>query len=146
MDIREHKFAWRWTDSKYALLPDDVLALLRPMEAVDARTLYDRSLSYLGKDALAPEFSSSMKNTEAISIAEGAAWLTGQQSQLEAEVILSWELAVALRTSWAIFTKYWQEFCYPSSDDLVVFPSSGQWILLYHHEEEFHFGNRRDDI
>ncbi|MCV2366480.1 hypothetical protein LNV23_23910, partial [Paucibacter sp. DJ1R-11] len=129
-----------------ALIPDDVLALLRPIEATEARTFYDLSMAYLGKDSLAPEFSSSMKNTEAISNVEGTAWLAGHQPTSDAEVILSWDPEVALKTSWAIFAKYWQEFCYPSSDDLVVFPSIGDWVLLYHHEEQFHFGRRKDDV
>ena len=108
--------------------------------------LYEQSLSYLGRDALASQFRSSKTNTKAISMAEGTAWLTLQQPRSEAEVILSWAPEVALRTSWAIFAKYWKEFCYPSSDDLVVFPSSGEWVLLYHHEEEFNFGTRQDDV
>jgi hypothetical protein len=145
MNIRQHKLAWRWTDSRYAVLPEHVLSELRPIDEVEAKTLYDLTLSYLDTDALSPEFNSTMVSTERLSAQEGSQWLARQRSPSKTEVVLSWDPTVALRTSWALFVEYWQEFCYPASDDLVVFPSAGDWVLLYHHEEEFHFGVRKVD-
>jgi hypothetical protein len=46
------------------------------------------------------------------------------------------------RTSWEFFTAHWDDFCYPLSDDVLVLPDSGAWVLRYHHEEVFYFGNR----
>lgn len=140
MDIRHHKLAWRWTDRNYAQLPDDVLCQLLPIDEAEAMEHHKGALSYLGREALSPRFRSLVMNTEHLSAEEGSHWLMQQWPSLGTEVVLSWDPTVALKTTWAIFVKYWQEFCYPASDDLVVFPLTGSWVLLYHHEEAFHFG------
>jgi hypothetical protein len=145
MNIRQHKLAWRWTDSRYAVLPEQVLAELHPIAEAEAKTLHDLSLSCLNKDSLSPKFNSIVVSTGHFSLKEGPQWLAQQKSTSEDEVVLSWGPTVALRTSWVVFVEYWQEFCYPASDDLLVFPPAADWVLLYHHEEEFHFGVRKVD-
>ena len=111
MNIRQHKLAWRWTDSRYAVLPEHVLSELHPIAEVEAKNLYDFSLSYLDKDALSPKFNSSLVSTKHLAAKEGSQWLAQQRSPAEAEVVLSWDPTVALRTSWAVFVEYWREFC-----------------------------------
>ncbi|GHU20146.1 hypothetical protein FACS189475_08550 [Betaproteobacteria bacterium] len=145
MNIRQHKLAWRWTDSQYAVLPEDALDALHPIDEVEAKQFHELALSCLGNDGLSSEFNSKIASTERLSSEEGSNWLTQQQPMSETEVVLSWDPTVALKTSWGIFVEYWQEFCYPASDDLVVFPLTNNWVLLYHHEEEFHFGRRKVD-
>lgn len=145
MDIRQHRLAWRWTDSRYAVLPEEVLAELQPIEKVEAKAFHELALSFLGTDELSSEFNSCMASAASLSGEEGSNWLAQQEPLSEKEVVLSWEPAVALKTSWAIFVEYWQEFCYPASDDLVVWPAVGNWVLLYHHEEELYFGRRKVD-
>src|SRR3712207_6991725 len=46
-------------------------------------------------------------------------------------VIVRWDESTAVRTTWEVFTRYWDDFCYPLSDDVAVFPDSGAWLLLY---------------
>ncbi len=54
-------------------------------------------------------------------------------------VTVAWSPECALRTSWEIFTDYWSDFCYPSSDHVAVLPESDRWALFYDHEEQFEF-------
>ncbi|HEY5894211.1 MAG TPA: hypothetical protein VIT91_13380 [Chthoniobacterales bacterium] len=49
---------------------------------------------------------------------------------------------MALRTGWEFFTAHWDDFCYPLSDEVLILPDSGGWVLLYQHQETFFFGNR----
>lgn len=142
MRIQDHKLAWRWTDARYAILPSDVLAQMHPVSSNEAEALHIRSVSFLGKDGLRPALQSNQIDTDELGVEEGGTWLRQQQPYLDEVVVLSWDSENALRTSWGVFTAYWQEFCYPASDDLVVFPESEAWVLLYHHEQEFHFGRR----
>jgi len=58
-------------------------------------------------------------------------------------VFLSWDPNVALRTPWGIFRDYWDDFCYPASDDLTITPADDSWLLFYFHEEMFEFGKRK---
>lgn len=142
MLIQDHKLAWRWTDQAHAVLPDEVLAQMYPANLSEAQALHKRSMTLLGRDGLRPEFSAAIVCTEEFSSQAGTKWLSQQHPQSDQPVFLSWDQESALRTNWGVFTSYWQEFCYPVSDDLVVFPESEAWVLLYHHKEEFHFGTR----
>lgn len=54
-------------------------------------------------------------------------------------VILSWSAESALVTRWDTFVQHWDAFCYPSSDDVTVWPLSGEWTLCYHHDETIDF-------
>lgn len=141
MTIREHPLAWRWTDPKYAVLPDDVLEKMVPIGVEDSVKLFTKSCHFNGKDGLSTDlFEVDVISTEGISAEAGSAWLWDQQPDAAVNVFLSWQPQSAIRTTWGIFAKYWEEFCYPSSDDLNVWPEDGDWAFLFHHEEEFHFG------
>ncbi len=142
MRIQDHKLAWRWTDPAYAVLPNEVLAKLEPATAGEASALLKRSYVFLGKDGLSPSLQSVAFDTGGITSEVGADWLKRQQPHLDELVWLSWDTESALRTTWGVFISYWPEFCYPASDDLVVFPESEAWVLLYHHEQQFQFGWR----
>jgi hypothetical protein len=54
---------------------------------------------------------------------------------------VSWDRETALRAGWEFFTAHWDDFCYPLSDDVLVIPDTGSWVLRYHHEKMFYFGD-----
>ena len=60
-------------------------------------------------------------------------------------IVVSWDTAVALETSWHTFTTHWEAFCYPSSDDVTISPLDERWVLCYHHWEAFSFTARVDE-
>lgn len=142
MRIQDHKLGWRWTDPKYAVLPEDVLAKMIPFNPDDARKLHERSLEMLGEDALAASFVQRKIETAELEPSIASMWLMAMQPNQDQMVVLSWGKDAAISTDWGVFVAYWSELCYPASDDLVVFPEAEEWVLLYHHEEEFHFGRR----
>ena len=144
MTIREHPLAWRWTDPKYALLPDSVLAQMQPIEADEAARLFTHSLTLAGEDGLAPDvFNITTVRAEGLSPEAGCEWLRERQPDLSVRVGVSWDRHTAIRTTWGVFTGHWDDFCYPSSDDVLVWPESESWALRYHHEQEFQFGRKR---
>ena len=55
------------------------------------------------------------------------------------DVIVLWDKHVGAVVPWRVFCEYWDNFCYPSSDDNVIVPIEGSWFLWYHHEEQFWF-------
>jgi len=132
--IEEFPLAWRWVDSRYALLPQDVLARMLPCPPEQASRVFDRAAS-LERVAV--------PDAARIS-ADGApdkviAWLRSHESRVNEDVFVSWSPDTALQTSWGTFTERWDDFCYPSSDDVTVTPRDESWILLYHHWHEFEF-------
>lgn len=144
MDIREHPLGWRWTDPQHAVLPDDVLDQMMPFSSEEAEELLERSGAFNGRKKISPrQYEVRVISSAILSPAEGSAWLRFQQPDTEAEVFLLWDSDTAIQTTWGIFAKYWEDFCYPSSDDLGVWPEDEEWGLLFHHNEEFHFGRRK---
>ena len=144
MNIREHPLAWRWTDEKYALLPDNILREMFPVEETEAAGLFTRSLTFIRDTDLSPDiFTITAISANPFSAEAGCRWLRERQPDLSVPVVLSWDESTAIRTIWEVFTNYWDDFCYPSSDDVLVWPESESWVLLYHHAHEFRFGKRR---
>lgn len=143
MRIQDHKLAWRWTDPAYAVLPKEVLAQMQPATPDEAEAMHTKALAFLGRDGLSAELRPDVIEVEDAASEAGASWLIRHQPHLEQPVLLSWDPQAALRTTWGVFISYWPEFCYAGADDLVVFPESEEWVLLYHHEQEFHFGSPR---
>jgi len=131
MTIREFPLAWRWTQSTHALLPADVLAQLRPLSHAEVMQVH-KTNSPVRKSGIS-------RSTSDPDPAVARLWLRRVQPDLAAPVYVSWDEDLAIETTWSIFTEYWDDFCYPSSDDIAVVPVTGGWQLIYHHYEQFEF-------
>jgi hypothetical protein len=134
MRVQEFPLAWRWTDSRYAVFSEAVLSQLQPLGAQDAQLAFERVRSF--------QQDSCITHSADVSDEAGCAWLRARHGGLSEIVTVSWSPDCALRTSWQIFTEHWSDFCYPSSDDVAVWPDSERWVLFYHHEEKFEFVQR----
>lgn len=67
-------------------------------------------------------------------------WLLDQQPDPHVEVLITWSSwMIGICTVWEIFADRWDDFCYPSTDDVVIRPHGGQWVLVYTHDEVFQF-------
>src|SRR5262245_17496546 len=143
MTIREHPLAWRWTDPEHTVLPEDTLAQMASIDPVEAEQLWRHSLSLVARSGLAAqEFATISRHSADVSLEVGRDWLQAQQADSGVPVVISWDQATAIRTTWEVFSAHWDAFCYPTSDDVLVFPGSEEWVLFYFHEEEFRFGRR----
>ena len=134
MKVQEFPLAWRWTDSRYSVLPDTVLSQLQPLGDREARLAFEHAQSFQRECGII--------HSADVSDEDGCGWLQARHGDLNDIVTISWSPECALRTSWQIFTHYWSDFCYPSPDDVTVWPDSERWALFYHHEEQFEFVQR----
>ena len=130
MTIQEFPLAWRWTQSSHTVLPPDVLARIRPLSSAEAARVHQSSRR---------PHSGAADSCPAEEESRTRIWLRRVQPELRAGVFVSWSEDLAVETSWDIFTEYWDDFCYPSSDDVTVVPVAGSWRLIYHHYEQFEF-------
>src|SRR6266853_50855 len=76
MKVQAFPLAWRWTDSRYSVLPETVLSQLQPMELHDARRAFQR----------AQEFRSHIRHSRVSHSADvpdekGRAWLRQQHTR-----------------------------------------------------------------
>lgn len=159
MDIRSFPLAWRWTDTKYVELPAEVLTQMVPLDATEAREIHNRWI--LCFDDNGDVFQNRFASVE-ICPTEGTwhddvcgreqplkeavrNWLREREPQLDIPIIISWETELAVSTSWRIFTEWWDDFCYASSDDAFIAPVRADWFLAFHHEDWFTFCRERDN-
>ncbi len=143
MTAQEFPLAWRWTQSKHGDMPPDILTAIVPLAVSEATQLNKHSLSfYQPNHTLSPSaFREIVFQRADVSAGELRGWLLKQQP-VDISVVVSWQAHLAVRTRWRVFADYWDSFCYPSSDDVTVWPVSEQWVLAYHHFEAFEFGRK----
>lgn len=134
MTVQDFPLAWRWTQPSHSVLPAEVLGDIRPLETFVA--------AGIGRTVPAESASTTTRGARHSDRDEVRRWLRGVQPDSNARVYVSWSKDLAVETSWDIFTKYWDDFCYPSSDEVTVVPVSGTWQLVYHHYEQFDFTMR----
>ena len=144
--LRELPLRWRWTDSRWSVLPDDALESIQPLIETTARRLCQHSLTFLNHLGVNEEFFESIKriNTSG-ETSEIGKWLSNCSSDVNQTVIVSWNDREAVLIRWDAFCRFWDDFCYPSSDDVAVFPLSEEWMLFSVHDETFVFGKRQNE-
>ncbi|GGG65560.1 DUF2947 family protein [Epilithonimonas arachidiradicis] len=51
------------------------------------------------------------------------------------DILVSWQRKTVLKTTKEIFLKYWTDFLYASSDNVIIISEKTNWILFYRHFE-----------
>lgn len=128
MDIGEFPLAWRWTKGGQSTLPKEILDALRPLELEQAM-----QFALAAPKNFAP---GATRYDPIFSDLTAKAWLKSL-SIVEQRVTISWATDTALSVPWWIFCEYWNDFCYPSSDDADIFLASGRRFLRWNHFEVF---------
>ena len=137
-DILNFSLAWRWTQESHNVFPDSILEQLQPLDADTASQLNEQHLSCFDGFYLNRELFSSIQSVDN----EGSfsTFLTELDIEDITPIYLSWNADTALKTTWGIFRQYWDDFCYPASDDVTISPENMEWLLFYFHEDIFEFG------
>ncbi|HEY8666828.1 MAG TPA: hypothetical protein VIL86_09195 [Tepidisphaeraceae bacterium] len=137
-DAYSFELSWRWTQPTHNVLPPEVMAQITPL----ARSLVPDGL--MVRDQLNRPLFEEIRSFPADSSMEEVGACLRQLPIAQTErVAVRWDERTAVETTWEIFAQYWDDFCYPSSDDVEIFPASAPWILVYHHYELFEWGLRR---
>lgn len=142
---------WRWTDRKYNLLSDVEIEQIRPLRHDKAAELDAITRGLFGgpDPRIVGDTGSALRSLAATHGAvsfdtsgdalEGRTWLERTLPASDCDVFVSWNKDTAVLTRMSIFVQYWDDFCYPSSDDVAVLPVARDRILYYWHEEVLTF-------
>ncbi len=153
-EIQEHDYSalesfplkWRWTDARWNLLPPDVLANIRPISKNKALEVDEHSRLFHPDEGFVQGTFDLVAELQILQVHNDAEyvrdWLRQHIPASEERLIISWDCDNAVVTTVAIFCEYWDDFCYPGSDDVLVSPLHDEWMLFYWHEEVFFFGRR----
>lgn len=144
--LETFELVWRWTDTRWNLLPEDALANIRPLHRDKAGEIHRRILELNpnndpehgfvpGRYEFADRIDTADKDMQQV-----RNWLQHYIPDLTQPVIVSWNSNNAVVTTGAIFCEFWDDFCYARSDDAGVLPLTEDWMLFWWHEEAFYFG------
>jgi len=61
-------------------------------------------------------------------------------------LFISWNRSTCVYTTKEIFIKYWEDFCYPSSDDVTIISELTNWVFFYNHIEVGKFWKRKNEF
>lgn len=134
--INNFVLKWRFTDKNYSLLAPEDLSKIRPLEKESASIVWRQSIK-LSSEGNYP----SLNNAEYIECADHQSVQKWLQSKLQGEeIIVSWDSEVAVITTPSMVSRYWDDFCYPASDDVTIWSENKQWVVCYSHDEKFWYG------
>jgi len=129
MNIENFSLSWRWTNSSHAMFSKKLLSELHPLSIKLANQVADSIPDDIFIDGV--RFNAS---DEQLTIH----WL--KEIKLTPQrVTISWDRDTALNLPWSVFCEYWDDFCYPSSDDVNILLGNGKCFLRWHHYEVFEF-------
>lgn len=135
---------WRWLDERYASLSEEDRSRIHPLRPEKAEELWRLSLESISKVHDFAVDSRVFEGVERVSTAgDVRPWLAARLPAGRVPLLVSWTRDLAVLTDAELFTTRWDDFCYPASDDVSVFPFDGAWVLRYWHEEEFLYARKR---
>jgi hypothetical protein len=122
------------------MLPGDVLEQINTVLPEVAARMYPKSREL---EAWAQAQPSRVIQTHMADDAVIAEALRELPVPADERVIVSWRESDAVLMPWLVFAQHWAAFCYPSSDDVAVWPAGEGWVLAYHHAEFFCWRERQ---
>ncbi len=136
---------WRWLEAKYDLLSESELKRIKPLAPAAAAAL-QFCLPWHHDDPSDPSPSGEIFSTIDIlddpHSSDACSWLGRRLPESRTPVVVSWDGQTAVLTDSDLFIARWDSFCYPSSDDVGIWPLDGLWMVSYWHEERLYFGDR----
>lgn len=127
INIQDFPLSWRWIGPTHADFPVEIIKTFRPLSPDVAGRLARSSPEIFSHESL---------KVDAKDVLETQRWLKNLEVS-DQEVSLVWSDVLAISLPWSIFCEYWDDFCYPSSDDIDIFLDSEKFVLRWHHYEIF---------
>jgi len=126
--MADFSLSWRWTDPQYDVLSPGILEQIIPLTSASAAMILNKT----EKDC--------QQNINGVRIEANEATaenLLKLKIKDITEIYISWDADTAVITRWSVFCNFWNSFCYPSSDDVIIWSPSHDWVLCYSHDEYF---------
>ncbi|MBN2384654.1 hypothetical protein JXQ70_17405 [bacterium] len=129
--LTEFSLLWRWTQETHAKFTDDELASIKPIRPGKAAAIYEQIVAI----ALAPSRPEDrIVTNDDIDTPVVSKWLEDRIPRGDSDVLLLWNRQTAALVPRRLFIDRWDDFWYPSSDDLSVIGIVGGWrVEMYHH-------------
>ena len=117
----------------------DELASIRPISPGKARVICQRSARMPLVPGRPGDRLLVKADTDPLVVSQ---WLQDRVPEYEAEILLLWDQDTGALVPRRLFIDRWDDFWYPSSDDLGVLGKAGEWQLEMYHRGVFEFLGR----
>lgn len=141
MNIKDFSLTWRLTGPNQYPLSESVLEQLVPFDSEQAQNIEIRLSGHAKQNGINLELYQLIESNPTDESC--STFLTSLGIIKDCKIIISWDSETALSTIWDIFENYWEAFCYPGSDDIIIFPINREWLLVYYHYGLFEFGKSK---
>ena len=128
--IEGSPLAWRWTDERHAKFHAADLAAIRPLSNKTATAAWQRISA--PRFDVTEQFEGPPLDADDYVAAVGA-WLESHTGPPSGDLLLVWDAQTAALVNAGLFARHWDDFWYPSSDDLDVVPIDWSWTIRIHH-------------
>ncbi len=125
INTNDFELSWRWTQKSHCLIPEEDLIKIKPLTESCSESLYKQRPIISG-------------NSQEIECQETPNDFLTKNLGTEIVYVL-WSNKLGIQTDTKTLIKYFSDFCYPSSDDVTIWPVSNNWLLLYHPYESITF-------
>ena len=152
--IGDFALIWRWTQQSHNIFPPEVLAAIHPLTEAKAEELW------VVAEQLHKDFDA-LPNVDPSNLSGGPAsrnaidtsgddiklvqdWLHSRPVEDDPDVLIVWRFfpGCGVLSKWRTFCQYWDDFCYPASDDVAIWPLYGSWAVVYRHFEVLRFAEQ----
>ncbi len=137
--LKDFVLNWRWEKTHNPNITDSEKEYLQPVTESESKRL-NKVIDYFeNEENLKDKYqqidwiSANSENDQKVE--EFRNLLTEIIRSWDEAVIITWNRTTTLRTTKEIFLKYWDDFCYPSSDDVTIISEKTNWIMFYNHIE-----------
>ena len=145
--FEDFKLNWRWDDDHNPDISLEDKRQIIPLSIVESKRInkvidYFESESNLYKTFESTDWiraSSETKN----SIDKFSNDFQKLTQDYNENLFISWNRSTCIYTTKGIFIKYWDDFCYPISDDITIISELTNWVYFYNHIEVGQFWKRK---
>lgn len=147
IDFEQFDLSWRWDEQHNPNISREEKQLIVPYSEEESKRLnkiigYFEVESNLRNDYEEFDWISASIDTEE-NIQKVRELLSTHFSGCSTEIIVSWNRRTCISTKKEIFFKFWDDFCYPSSDDVTVISTDTGIVLSYNHIEVIKIWRRK---
>jgi hypothetical protein len=139
IDLKDFELKWRWEKTHNPDISDSEKPHIEPVSVTESKRL-NKVIDYFEiEDNLSRDFTETdwiSANSESFEKVDAFRnTLSTILKGWNENIIVTWNRTTTIRTTKELFLKYWDDFCYPSSDDVTIISEETNWVMFYNHIE-----------
>jgi len=143
ISFEDFRLAWRWDEIHNPDISLEDIRQIKPLSILESKRInliidkYNEEKKIVGRFEPTDLFIASSDTNK--SVEKFSNDFNNLTKDFCENLIISWDQSTCIYTTKEIFVKYWDDFCYPSSDDIMIISELTNWVLFYYHYEECRF-------